>query len=264
MKKKYLILMSLVLVMSIISCRSKKDLVYLQDTEAEVLTAEYTSRVPEYRIKTNDNLFVSIKSLNPEVNQLYNPAQSVGGTGGSQQLYSQQSDQYLNGYQVDSNGNISLPILGNVGIAGLSQAEAQAKVQERADEYLKDASVKVKLLNYKVSVMGEVATPGVYYNYNSSLTVLEAISMANGITEYAKIDRVLVMRTSEKQSEIFRLDLTKKSFLKSKAFFLQPNDVVYVEPHKIKNTNMNSAIYSLLLSTLSTAVLITSLILTNQ
>ena len=112
--------------------------------------------------------------------------------------------------------------------------------------------------------MGEVATPGVYYNYNSSLTVLEAISMANGITEYAKIDRVLVMRTSEKQSETFRLDLTKKDFLKSKAFFLQPNDVVYVEPHRIKNTNMNSAVYSILLSTVSTAVLITSLIITNK
>ncbi|PKQ63098.1 hypothetical protein BZG02_10045 [Labilibaculum filiforme] len=261
MKKIYLFLMSLILVISISSCRSEKDLVYLQDTEAEVLAAEFTTSVPEYRIKTNDNLFVSIKSLNPEVNQLYNPAQSIGGQGGVQQLYSQQSDQYLNGYQVDSNGNIALPILGHVGIAGLSQTEAQAKVQERADEYLKDASVKVKLLNYKVSVMGEVATPGVYYNYNSSLTVLEAISMANGITDYAKIDRVLVMRTSGTQSETFRLNLTKKDFLKSEAFFLQPNDVVYVEPHKIKNTNMNSAIYSLLLSTVSTAVLITSLII---
>lgn len=261
MNKKYLLLMSLILVMSIISCRSKKDLVYLQDTEAEVLAAEFTTKVPEYRIKTNDNLFVSIKSLNPEVNQLYNPAQGIGGAGSTQQLYSQQSDQYLNGYQVDSNGNISLPILGNVAIAGLSQAEAQSKVQERANEYLKDASVKVKLLNYKVSVMGEVTTPGVYYNYNSNLTVLEAISMANGITDYAKIDRVLVMRTSDKQSETFRLDLTKKDFLKSKAFFLQPNDVVYVEPHNIKNTTMNSAIYSLLLSTVSTAVLITSLII---
>ncbi len=263
MQKKYLLLMSLIIVMSIISCRSKKDLVYLQDVEAEILTPEFGTKIPDYRIKTNDNLFVSIKSLNPEVNQLYNPAQSTGGQQGSQQLYSQQSDQYLNGYLVDSNGNISLPILGNVGIAGLTQAEAQAKVQERANEYLKDASVRVKLLNYKVSVMGEVRTPGVYYNYNSSLTVLEAISMANGITEYAKINRVLVMRTTEDKSQMYRLDLTKKNFLKSEAFFLQPNDVVYVEPHKIKNTNMNSAIYSLLLSTVSTAVLITSLIITN-
>ncbi|MBI9057186.1 MAG: polysaccharide export protein [Labilibaculum sp.] len=263
MQKKYLLLMGLIIVMSIISCRSKKELVYLQDVEAEILAPEYGTKIPDYRIRTNDNLFVSIKSLNPEVNQLYNPAQSTGGQQGSQQLYSQQSDQYLNGYLVDSKGNISLPILGSVGIAGLTQAEAQSKVQERANEYLKDASVRVKLLNYKVSVMGEVTTPGVYYNYNSSLTVLEAISMANGITDYAKINRVLVMRTTEDRSQTYRLDLTKKNFLKSEAFFLQPNDVVYVEPHKIKNTNMNSAIYSLLLSTVSTAVLITSLIITN-
>lgn len=263
MQKKYLLLMSLIIVMSIISCRSKKDLVYLQDVETEILAPEYGMNVPDYQIKTNDNLFVSIKSLNPEVNQLYNPAQSTGGQQGSQQQYSQQSDQYLNGYLVDSNGNISLPILGNVAIAGLTQAEAQAMVQEKANEYLKGASVKVKLLNYKVSVMGEVTTPGVYYNYNSSLTVLEAISMANGITEYAQVNHVLVIRTTEKKSQTYRLDLTKKNFMKSEAFFLQPNDVVYIEPHNIKNTNMNSSIYSILLSTLSTAVLITSLIITN-
>lgn len=247
--------------MSLISCRSNKDLVYLQDVDAEVLAPEYGAKVPEYKIKTNDNLFVSIKSLNPEVNQMYNPAQSVGGQGGAQQLYSQLPDQYLNGYLVDSNGNISLPILGNVGIAGLTQAEAQSKVQERANEYLKDATVKVKLLNYKVTVMGEVSTPGVYYNYNSSLTVLEAIGMANGITNYAKIDRILVMRTTDKHKETYRLDMSNKSFMKSDAFFLQPNDVVYVEPHKIKSSDMNSSMYSLLLSTVSTAVLITSLII---
>jgi polysaccharide export outer membrane protein len=172
-------------------------------------------------------------------------------------------DQYPNGYLVDSNGNIALPILGYIGVAGLTQAEAQTKVQERANEYLKDASVKVKLLNFRVSVMGEVRTPGVYYNYSSSLTVLEAISMANGLSDYARIRRVLVMRTTDKESKTYRLDLSRKDFLKSEAFFLQPNDVIYIEPHKIKNTNLNSSVYSILLSTVSTAVLITSLIISN-
>ncbi|WP_171594567.1 polysaccharide biosynthesis/export family protein [Marinifilum caeruleilacunae] len=254
--------MNLIIVMGLISCRSNQDLVYMQDVDAEVLAPEFVTKVPEYLIKTNDNLYVSIKSMNPEINQLYNPAQSIGQQG-TQNLYSQLPDQYLNGYQVDSNGNISLPIIGNVGVAGLSQRQAQDKVQEHADEYLKDASVKVKLLNFRVTVMGEVATPGVYYNYNKSLSILEAISMANGITDHAKINRVLVVRTTDKESKTYRIDLTNKNFLKSEAFFLQPNDVVYVEPHKIKNTDMNSNVYSLLLSTVSTAVLITSLIISN-
>jgi polysaccharide export outer membrane protein len=201
--------------------------------------------------------------MNPEISQLYNPAQSIGGQQGTQNLYSQLPDQYLNGYQVDLNGNISLPIIGNIGVAGLTQLEAQEKVQEHADEYLKDASVKVKLLNFRVTVMGEVTTPGVYYNYNSSLSVLEAISMANGITNHAKINRVLVIRTNDNESKTYRIDLSNKNFLKSEAFFLQPNDVVYIEPHKIKNTDMNSNVYSILLSTVSTAVLITSLIISN-
>jgi polysaccharide export outer membrane protein len=235
----------------------------MKDVEEEVLAPEYITKVPEYRIKTNDNLFVSIKSMNPEISQLYNPAQSIGGQQGTQNLYSQLPDQYLNGYQVDLNGNISLPIIGNIGVAGLTQLEAQEKVQEHADEYLKDASVKVKLLNFRVTVMGEVTTPGVYYNYNSSLSVLEAISMANGITNHAKINRVLVIRTNDNESKTYRIDLSNKNFLKSEAFFLQPNDVVYIEPHKIKNTDMNSNVYSILLSTVSTAVLITSLIISN-
>ena len=263
MTRKYLILMSLIIVIGLISCRSNKDLVYMQDADAEILAPDFVISAPEYKIKTNDNLFVSIISLNSEINQLYNPAQSIGSQQGNQQLYSQLPDQYLNGYLVDSQGNISLPIIGNVGVAGLSQAEAQAKVQEHADEYLKDASVKVKLLNFRVSVMGEVTSPGVYYNYNSNLTILEAISMANGITDHAQIKRILVIRNSNKQSKTYRVDLSSKNILKSEAFFLQPNDVVYVEPHKIKSTDMNSNIYSLLLSTVSTAVLITSLIISN-
>lgn len=263
MNKKLIILMSLVIVMGLISCRSNQDLVYLQDVDAEVLAPEYVTKVPEYKIKTNDNLFVSIKSMNPEISQLYNPAQAIGGQQGTQNLYSQLPDQYLNGYQVDSNGNISLPIIGSIGVAGLTQREAQAKVQEHADEYLKGASVKVKLLNFRVTVMGEVTTPGVYYNYNSSLSILEALSIANGITDHAKINRVLVIRTNNQESKTYRLDLSSKNFLKSEAFFIQPNDVIYVEPHKIKNTDMNSNVYSLLLSTVSTAVLITSLIISN-
>lgn len=263
MNRRFFCLMSLVVVMSLISCRSNQDLVYMKDVEEEVLAPEYITKVPEYRIKTNDNLFVSIKSMNPEISQLYNPAQSIGGQQGTQNLYSQLPDQYLNGYQVDLNGNISLPIIGNIGVAGLTQLEAQEKVQEHADEYLKDASVKVKLLNFRVTVMGEVTTPGVYYNYNSSLSVLEAISMANGITNHAKINRVLVIRTNDNESKTYRIDLSNKNFLKSEAFFLQPNDVVYIEPHKIKNTDMNSNVYSILLSTVSTAVLITSLIISN-
>ncbi|WP_421918797.1 polysaccharide biosynthesis/export family protein [Marinifilum sp.] len=263
MNRKMIILMSLVIVMGLISCRSNEDLIYMQDVEAEVLTPDFVTKVPEYIIKTNDNLFVSIKSTNPEINKLYNPAQAVGGQQGALNLYSQLPDQYLNGYQVDSNGNISLPNLGKVGVAGLSQNEAQAKVQQRADEYLKDASVTVKLLNFRVSVMGEVTTPGVYYNYSSRFSILEALSMANGITDHARINRVLVIRTNDKESKTYRIDLSNKNFLKSEAFFLQPNDVVYVEPHKIKNTEMNSSVYSLLLSTVSTAVLITSLIISN-
>lgn len=256
MRRGMLYLSVLLLVLNLVSCRSNKDLVYLSDLEGEGLQKGMPAAVPEYRIKTNDNLYVNITTLNPEVNQLFMPSMGMGAAGGTQQMYGDQSSQYLNGFQVDTEGKIILPVLNKVDVAGLTIQEARNRIQEKANEYLKDASVKVKLLSYKVTVMGEVRTPGVYYNYNNSLTVLEAISMANGITDYAHIKKVLVLRPSDQGSKTYRLDLSSKKLLASEAFFLQPNDVLYVEPDKYKNVRLNSTFYSLLLSSVTTFLVI--------
>jgi polysaccharide export outer membrane protein len=147
-----------------------------------------------------------------------------------------------------------------VALAGRSLKEAQEIIQTKVDEYIKNATVKVKLLSFKVTVLGEVKSPGVYYNYNNKMTVLDGISMASGVTDYGRIQKVLVLRPTDSGSKTFRLDLSNKKFLASEAFFLQPNDVVYVEPDKYKNLKLNSSAYSLVLSTLSTIVLFLNLI----
>ncbi|MFA8434742.1 MAG: polysaccharide biosynthesis/export family protein [Marinifilaceae bacterium] len=256
MEKRTFQLVVLCLLLCMSSCRSSRNLVYLKDIKGHELQRGLPVAIPEYLIKTNDNLYVNIQSLNPEVNKLFNPSQGIGFESGTQQMYGQLSGQYLNGYHVNAEGDIKLPVLGNISVAGLSIPVAQERIQAKADEYLKEATVKLKLLSYKVTVMGEVSSPGVYYNYNNSLTVLEAISMANGITDYARIKKVLVMRPTDKGSETFRIDLSSKNLLASEAFFLLPNDVVYVEPHRHKNTQLNSSIYSLLLSAITTVILV--------
>lgn len=256
MKKRLLIILLFVTGLFATSCKTNKEMVYLNNTGDQELLEGMPGKTFQYIIKTDDNLYVDIQSMSPEVNAMFNPTKAANSTGGTSQNYGQPSSQYLNGFQVDLLGHISLPVIGDVVVAGLSLKEAQATIQRKADEYLKDATVKVKLLSFKITVLGEVKSPGVYYNYNSNMTVLDGIGMASGVTDYGRIQKVLVMRTTEKGSKTFRLDLSNKKFLSSEAFFLQPNDVVYVEPDKYKNVKLNSPMYSLFLSTISTLILV--------
>ncbi|MCZ4696385.1 sugar transporter [Ancylomarina euxinus] len=256
MNKFYLVSFTIILMVLLFSCKTSKNLVYLNNTVDQEVLPDLTKHESIYKIKINDNLFVDIQSLSPEINAVFNPSQGSGPQSGTQQNYGQLSGQYLNGFLVDQRGNINLPIIGQVNLVGKSLDEARQFIQTKSDEYIKDATVKVKLLSFKITVMGEVKNPGVYYNYNSHLTVLEGISMASGITDYGRIKKILVLRPLEKGNKTYRLDLTNKNFLNSDAFFLQPNDVVYVEPDKYKNVKLNSPMYSLLLSTISTLILI--------
>jgi len=257
---KQLLFIFLVSVLLMTSCKTSKDMICLSNTDDLEVLEGIPGRVSEYIIKSNDNLYVDIQSMSPEVNAMFNPTKGVGTTGGTSQNYGQPSSQYLNGFHVHLSGNVNLPIIGKIALAGKSLKQAREIIQLKADEYIKDATVKVKLLSFKITVLGEVKNPGVYYNYNNQMTVLDGIGMASGVTDYGRIQKVLVLRPSNKGSKTFRLDLSNKRFLASEAFFLQPNDVVYVEPDKYKNVKLNSPIYSLFLSTLSTLILVLNIL----
>jgi len=255
MQKQFLLILTVVAGLFFSSCRTNKDLVYLNNTKDQEVLEGIPGTVSEYIIKTNDNLYVDIQSMSPEVNAMFNPTKGMGTTGGTSQNYGQPASQYLNGFQVDLSGEVNLPIIGKVALAGQSLKQARVSIQAKADEYIKDATVKVKLLSFKVTVLGEVKKPGVYYNYNNQMTVLDGISMASGVTDYGRIQKVLVLRPTDSGSKTYRLDLSNKKFLSSDAFFLQPNDVVYVEPDKYKNVKLNSPTFSLFLSAISTLIL---------
>ena len=155
----------------------------------------------------------------------------------------------------------SLPMLGKIKVVGHTQSEIEVLVQRKADEALKDAIVKVKLLNFKITVMGEVRSPGVYYNYNNSINLIEALAMANGNTDYATIKDVMVVRPSAEGNKTFTLDLTSKEAYLSEAFYLRPNDNIIVRPDKHKNVQLNSQAYSLVLSSVSVMVTVLGFIL---
>ncbi len=263
MKKSYIPFLAVIFVF-LISCRSSKDLIMFQDLKNNQSLGNLPEKAPEYIIKPFDNLYLSILTLDPELNQLYNP--SVGGTGygsGTQQMFGDRASQYINGYMVNANGTISVPILGNIEVAGLNLVEAQERIRAKAEVTLKEPNIKVKVLNFKVNVTGEVKAPGLYYNYEGTLNIIDAISMANGITDFADIKNVLVIRHNDNETETYNLDFTDKSIYMSDVFYLQPNDIVYVRPNQYKRTRENSTIYSLILSTVSTLLVATSIIINN-
>lgn len=260
MKNFLLFGLILLLTMNLISCRSTRNMKYLQDLYDNDVNQGIPSKAPVYLIKPDDNLYVNIQSMNQEVSLLFSPSKSNSYSGGTQSDFGDVSSQYLNGYQVNQNGMILLPIIGEVHVADLTEEAAKESIQKKIDEYFKDATVKVKILTYKITVLGEVRNPGVYHNYNKSITVLEALGLANGTTEFSSVRKVLVVRSSGSVTKSYRLDLTGKKMMASEGFYLVPNDVLYIEPDKYINQNMNTTVFSMALAAISTTILILSYI----
>jgi polysaccharide export outer membrane protein len=238
------------------SCTTQKQLTYLQDIDQAGQENFFPLDRPGYQIQNQDILYIKFFTLNTEINDMLNG----GSQQYSQQMYTQESSTFVNGYNVSDSGNITIPIIGDVKVAGKTVDGARQYIQEKSRDFLKDATVIVKLLSFKFSVLGEVKKPGSYKNYNNQLTVLEAISMAGDITDFGDRSRVLVIRPTKDGSKTYRIDLKKKDVLASEAYFLLPNDLVIVEPINSKVFQLNIPLISLLFTTISTTVLILNFI----
>jgi polysaccharide export outer membrane protein len=239
------------------SCRSSKELIYLNNLADGQKAQRLAENVTEHLIKPGDILYVTVKSINPEVNILFNPEEGAANQSSlSYQKFTTPAGAYLYGFEVDTEGNITLPVLGSIKVTGIPQQKIEELVQQKADIYLKDALVKVKLLNFKVTVLGEVRNPGVYYNYNNTFTVLEAMAMASGNTDYASIKKVMVVRPAPDGNTSYMLDLSSKDIYLSEAFYLHPNDYVFVQPDKHKNIQLNSQVFSMAVSSISMLIAI--------
>ena len=246
----------LVLLLLTSSCTTQKNLTYLQDIDSSGPENFFPLSRPDYQIQKQDILYIKFFTLNTEINDMLNG----GSQQSSQQAFTYESSSFLNGYNVSDSGYITIPIVGDVKVTGKTVEESQIAIQEKSKDFLKDATVIVKLLSFKFSVLGEVRKPGTFKNYNNQLTVLEAISMAGDITDYGDRSRVLVIRPTKEGSKTFRIDLKKKDLLASEAYFLLPNDMVIVEPINSKVFQLNIPLITLLFSTISTTVLILNFI----
>lgn len=233
-------------------CQSPGKMLYLKNASNRDTTIVYEQPDKTYRIRPDDIIYVRILTGNPEISALYNNTPSTGFS----TSMSSKADQYINGFTVDENGQIKLPVLGSLKVTDRTLKEIEQKIQELADEYLVDATVIVRLLNYKVTVLGEVDRPGVYSHYNDQLTILEAIGKAGDVSDLGDKRNIMVVRPVENGRITYQVDLTRKELLRSPAFFLKPGDVIYIKPSRSKAFQVNLPTMSILLSSITTTIVL--------
>lgn len=232
------------------SCSTSKQLTYLQDIDEAGPESFFPLQKPDYRIQKQDILYVRFITLNEEMNTILN--METGRT--TNQMFQNETSLYINGYTVNEEGFISIPIVGKVNVVGKTIDEATKEIEARSAEYLKDAALIVKLLSFKFSVLGEVYRPGTFRNFNNQLTVLEAIAMAGDITDHGNREKILVLRPTKEGTKTYRIDLKQKDVLASEAFFLLPNDIVIVEPLDSKIFKLNIPTVSFVLTTMFSTI----------
>lgn len=213
--------------LAFVSCVPSKEVVYFQGIDDKNLTG---SGAYEPVLKPDDVLYINVSSFDSEAVKPFNLGISQEGGGGGQGGLIIMRQTYL----VNNDGDIEFPILGTLKVGGLTREDVTRKLQARISEYVKDPIINLRIVNYKVSVLGEVARPGSYTLESDRITVLEAIAMAGDMTLFGKRENVLIIRENRGVKETIRLDLTQPDFISSPYYYLTQNDVVYVEPNKRK------------------------------
>ena len=235
------------------SCASRKDYVYFQDVNPGEVESKLNF-TPNY--KAGDQLSITVSSLNPESAMPFNlPVAAYNNSGTSLSAVP-----ILQSYLVAKDGTIEFPQLGTLKVAGLTRMELIGVLKQKLAPFLVDPNINIQLLNFKVTILGEVTKPDSYAVLNERISVLDAIGMAGDLTIYGTRKNILVIRETEKGKTYNRIDLTKSDFFESPFYYLQQNDVVYVEPNKPKiNSSTNSSTNGLIISAVSLLLTIVSI-----
>jgi polysaccharide export outer membrane protein len=230
---------SIAVILLFTACSTQRNLVYFSDlpqkeiNQTKDLSAVLSSAEP--KIQQNDVVDITVTSLSPESNNLFN----VSNTGNNLVSNNNGSNSNISiariGYRVDKNGDIGFPVLGEVKLAGLTTDEAESYLIKQLGAYIKSPLVSVNFLNFKVTVIGEVNHPGTFNVSGNSVNLLEALGLAGDMTPFGRRDNVLLVRQVDDKRTIVRINLNDSRIFDSPFYYLHQNDIVYVEPDKAKN-----------------------------
>lgn len=249
---------------STLACVSNERIIYLQNLEDNQPIPEgelISYEIPEYKLQFNDIIDVNIQTIDDMILSGFNSKAAMANNQQMQVAGQSGGDiYYMTGYTVDKNGNIRLPIIGEVNVQNKTLEEARMQIESQLREYVtSELYVKVKLGGIRYSALGEFRRPGKFVVLQDRMTIFEAIANAGDLTVVAKRDEVLLIRQYPEGTKLHRLNLNDRQLVGSPFYFIQPNDQIYAEPMKVRELGAgeNAAqSLTLLISAITAAVLI--------
>lgn len=234
----------------VFSCSTREKVVYFQGNlqDIEALTEHY---VPV--IQPDDNLIITVSARDIEATIPFNQLNYY---------YQSQEETRMQSYLVDNEGYIEFPVLGKIKLGGMTRSEAMSHMKSLLAEYIIDPGVLIQISNFKVTVLGEVNSPGSFTLPNERITILEALGLAGDLTLYGVRKNVLVIRETDGVKSFHRVDLTSNELFTSPVYFLKQNDVIYVEPNQARTTTSTySTNYALFVSMAGLIVTVISVLI---
>ena len=243
----YLIMRNQIILISLLflllgSCTSKKDIYYFQDIDK--LLSETNIAKSSENIQVNDELLILVTSLDLEATKPFNLLRLTGDSRSETMTY-----------LVDSKGNIDMPTLGQIHVEGKTRIEVRDLLEAELKRYIKDVIVNVRILNFRVTILGDVKTPGTYPVESEKINIFQALGLAGDLNVSAMRKNIVLIRDNGTHKEYQKIDLTSSDLINATYYHLQQNDIIYIPPNaaKIKSASINP-IYSFALSTLSSVI----------
>ena len=235
-----------------VSCASKKDVYYFQDIDQTVIENNFKL----INIQPGDILDIQIKALNPESVLVFQKQSSLI----NQQVQFQ--NRVIDGYLVSDDGNINIPLLGTINTTNQSPQTLAIDIQKALSSYIKNPSVNIRLLNFRVSILGEVNQPGTFTVLEERFTLPQALGLAGDLTINGDRNNILIIRSKNGKKTNYNIDLTQSEFMQSPVYFLKQNDLIYVRPNtaRVKSSGLvgnTSTLVSILSLAVSLFIVIT-------
>jgi polysaccharide export outer membrane protein len=230
----------LIMAVLISSCVSMKNVKILQDNTQGGPSNFSHGQKPVYQLKSGDHLYIKVFSVDPKTSRYFQS--DFPNLMNSSYIY-------LNSYPVDEEGYLHFSFIDKMMVRGLTIEDVKKKLQETLNEYFTEATVIVKLVNFRVSVLGEVKSPGTYTIDKDQVDIFQALGEAGGLTTFGNIRKITLVRQTNEGSDVHYLDLSRKDILASEFFYLMPDDVLYVEPRNSKPFVLETLPYGTLVST---------------
>ncbi|MBK8806306.1 MAG: polysaccharide biosynthesis/export family protein [Bacteroidales bacterium] len=246
MKKTTLCYLSILIIFLGSSCVNLSKVKMLQKNAGNESSQQFANeKASMYKLNSGDYLYIRVTSTDAKTSKFFqadlptlmNPTFSN-----------------LNSYRIDTNGDLTFSFIDKINVKGLTVLDAQKMVQEKLNQYFKDCSVYIRLVNFQVTVLGEVEKPGAYQIDKEELTIFQAIGLAGGTNMYGNLKKVKLIRKTLTGSDVHYIDLNDTNILQSEFYYILPDDVIYIEPRGAKVWASKSFPYQALLSIASISI----------